>query len=277
LIIKPSRAERLLRFFDDLIKDYRSLPGPYDPLLMVRSYQHPRDREIAAFIICMFDFGSTDESGLLLEKLLNRMGPKPGRFLVKANREAMAGVAEDLSLQFIDPQGVELFLVVLKLTLKKYRSLEELYNYVREGREQKRYLDILDRMISLMCRQVNSDEFQQTRIAHLFPRPAKGSPTARLHHFMRAVCRPDDGLDLGIWQYPSPAKLLIPLDATVARFASILKLSKSEDVSRTACLDLSRALSLLDADDPSRFSHAFKMLQKLDLDREGLLNKFRKA
>jgi len=275
--MKPARIQRLRRFLDGLAADYRRQPAEDDLLPRARAFAHPRDRELAAFLAATLSFGPPGAADRLLERLFDRLGRQPGRTLVKANGEVLAGLAEGLRLQFLGPDALRLLLHALRAALKKHRSLEALYLHSLGPAGKRRPLDALDRFMALLGRSVSAVERAESGVGHLLPRPAKGSATARLHLFLRAVARPDDGLDLGLWTRPEPRQLLLPVDGATLAFARLLKLSERVRVDRGAAVELTRTLALLDPHDPVRYHAAFLQMRRLELDAEALRDRFRRA
>jgi uncharacterized protein (TIGR02757 family) len=133
----------------------------------------------------------------------------------------------------------------------------------------------LDRFVVELTRGLSEEEMREHRLGHLLPRPAKGSATARLHLFLRAVCRPDDGLDLGLWSTPTPEHLLLPMDQAVLERLVWLKLSERDKPGRGAVLEATQQLRQLRPQDPVYYSHAFERLIALELDAEGMRQLFR--
>lgn len=275
--MKAARIQRLRRFFDGLAAEYRQQPPPEDLLLRARGFAHPRDRELAAFIASVCSFGSASAGRALLDRLFDRLGRQPGRTLVKANREQLAELTQDLRLQFLGPEAFFLLLHALRNALKRYRSLEALYLHARGPENRRRPLDAIDRFMSEIGRPISPEERASSGVGHLLPRPAKGSATQRLHLFLRAVARPDDGLDLGLWSSPRPNELLLPVDGPLLEYARLLKLTERERAVRGAAIDLTRTLHLLDAGDPIRFHPAFLQMRRLGLDSDALRERFRHA
>jgi uncharacterized protein (TIGR02757 family) len=275
--VKATRIQRLRRFLEPLAAEYRRQPPAGDPLPLARGFAHPRDRELAAFIAAVCSFGPPGAARRALETLFNRLGPQPGRMLVKANHEVLGALASGLELQFLGPEAFRLLLVALRAVLRKHRSLELLYLQALGPDGRRRPLDALDRLMVELNRPLPEEERAASGVAHLLPRPAKGSATQRLHLFLRAVCRPDDGLDLGLWKHPEPRHLLLPVDASLLANAGLLKLTERQRAVRGAVLELSRTLQLLDATDPIRYHAAFLQLKRLDWDAETLRAHFRRA
>jgi uncharacterized protein (TIGR02757 family) len=95
---------------------------------------------------------------------------------------------------------------------------------------------------------------------YLFPSPAGGSACKRLCMLLRWLCRPDDGIDLGLWRGVSPARLVLPLDTHTARIARLLGLSARRSPDWKMALEVTTSLRRLDPGDPVRFDFALAHL-----------------
>jgi uncharacterized protein (TIGR02757 family) len=92
-------------------------------------------------------------------------------------------------------------------------------------------------------------------LAHLVPDPRKGSASKRLLLWLRWMVRPDDGVDLGLWDVPASA-LLIPVDTHVHRIARNLGLTRRKDASWRTAEEITAVLRRFDARDPVRYDFA---------------------
>jgi uncharacterized protein (TIGR02757 family) len=92
----------------------------------------------------------------------------------------------------------------------------------------------------------------------LLPDPRSGSACKRTLMLARWCVRPDDGVDLGLWDGDGlrPADLLVPLDTHVARTARDLGLTRRRSVGWATAVEVTRALRAVDPDDPARFDFA---------------------
>lgn len=273
--MKPARLQRLRRFLGSLAEEQLRQPPPGHPLLMARELAHPRDKELAAFLVCLLQAGNAEEAARTAGLLLNRLGRQPGLTLVKASRQMLCDLCQDLSLGFIGPQGLGLWLATLRNALRRHRSLADLYQHCLGPTGARPPLVALDRFMVELARGLGDEESREHRLGHLLPRPAKGSATARLHLFLRAVCRPDDGIDLGLWTSPAVDQLLLPLDQAVLDRLVWLKLSERDKPGRGAVLEATQQLRLLKPQDPVYYSHAFERLVTRAVDMDAMRQLFR--
>jgi uncharacterized protein (TIGR02757 family) len=275
--VKAARLQRLRRFLGGLAEEQLRQPPAHHVLKPARELAHPRDRELAAYLLCMLQVGDAAASRQVSGLLLNRLGRQPGLTLVKASRQMLHDLCRDLQLGFIGPEGLGLWLSGLRNALRRHRSLADLYQASLGPAGTRPPLVTLDLFVVELSHGLDEAACREHRLGHLLPRPAKGSATARLHLFLRAVCRPDDGLDLGLWSRPSPEHLLLPLEQASLDRLRWLKLCEREKPCRGAVLEATQQLRQLRPADPVYYSHALDRLLVLDLDIEAMRQRFRHA
>ena len=94
---------------------------------------------------------------------------------------------------------------------------------------------------------------------YFFPDP-RTSAAKRTTMFLRWVVRPDDGLDLGLWDCLHPRDLVAPLDTHMFLIARRLRLTRRKTPAWQAALDLTRGLRRLDPEDPVKYDFALSRL-----------------
>jgi uncharacterized protein (TIGR02757 family) len=88
--------------------------------------------------------------------------------------------------------------------------------------------------------------------AHILPDPMGGSAAKRLMLLLRWMCRPADGVDLGLWNVP-PARLLVPVDTHIHKIARNLGFTRRRTVSWRAAEEITAALRAFDPADPVKY------------------------
>lgn len=87
--------------------------------------------------------------------------------------------------------------------------------------------------------------------------PEKNSTCKRLNMYLRWMVRNDNkGVDFGIWKKISPADLICPVDLHVARVARSFGLIRRKQTDWTTAMELTRALRLMDPEDPVKYDFA---------------------
>jgi uncharacterized protein (TIGR02757 family) len=92
-------------------------------------------------------------------------------------------------------------------------------------------------------------------LAHLVPDVRRGSACKRLLLYLRWMCRPADGVDLGLFPFPA-RELVIPVDTHVHRIARNLDLTRRADASFRTAVEITEALARFDPEDPVRYDFA---------------------
>jgi uncharacterized protein (TIGR02757 family) len=74
--------------------------------------------------------------------------------------------------------------------------------------------------------------------------------------YLRWMVRPADGIDLGIWQTVSPAKLIIPVDAHIQRICRLLGFSSRKQADWRMACEITAALRQFNPEDPVKYDFA---------------------
>ncbi len=277
-MIKSARKQRLQRFLGGLYEERIAQKAREQAVQLARYHEHERDRELVAFLALTLEgLRPPLQCRKVLDLLLERLGQQPGLKLVRSTPEMLREITADLEIGFLKKEALAAFLVALKSLLKRERSLRLAFQK-ESGKEGKRDLLVtLDRFMISIIRGIPREERALKGVAHLLPRPAKGSAVARLHRFLRTMSRPDNGIDLGLWPELKPERLFLPLDGPVLERCRWLKLTERSVANRGAVTELTQLLRLLDEQDPILFSHAFEYMIEQDWDVETMRQRFRHA
>lgn len=222
----------------------------HDPLGLVHAYDDPHDREVAGLIAALLAFGSVPVIRRSALKVLAALGERPAE-----------------GLHSIDPR-------TLRRRLRGFRHRvygeDELYRLLRNARR------VREREGSLgtsLARGIEAHEGEllpalaeladalrgkdpSRAMSHLVPDPRGGSACKRLFLYLRWMVRPDDGIDLGVFEEVDPSKLLIPVDTHIHRIARNLRLTSEKTASLRAAIEITEALREFDPRDPVRFDFA---------------------
>ncbi len=105
---------------------------------------------------------------------------------------------------------------------------------------------------------------QRAGVRYFFPNPKAGSACKRLNLFLRWMVRPNDGLDLGLWNFAPPSSLVIPLDTHIARIGIYLGWTQRKTAGWNMALDITRALARVDPKDPVKYDFALSRMGILE-------------
>lgn len=236
-----------------------------DPLRFPRSFIKKEDREAAAFLSAALAYGRASMIGRNLEDLFGRMPEGPAAFVRGCSvREAQRRLT-GFKHRFNDGQDLACLCWILGQMSREAGSLEVFFlagddpslpdvgqaldSFVRRA---------LDRDFSPFFGQ--RDLPRSSGVRFFFPAPAAGSACKRLCMLLRWLCRPDDGIDLGLWKGIDPARLVLPLDTHTARISRLLGLTHRSSAGWKMALEVTEALRKLDPEDPVRFDFALSHL-----------------
>lgn len=241
------REKKLKAALDSLLSAYGPGYLRTDPLQFPRHYERPEDREVAALFCALFAYGNVKAMGAFLGAVLKRLGDRPAAGLLRGPQTSGWP-----GYRFQTGEEVGRFLAGAGAVLRDFGSLEACFSS-GEG-------DVRDRLEAFagILRERCGDG--TPGILHLLPLPSAGSACKRWWLFLRWVCRPDDGLDLGLWDCPRPADLLLPVDTHVARIAYALGLSRRKSADWKFAQEATATLRRLDPGDPVRYDFALARL-----------------
>ena len=92
-------------------------------------------------------------------------------------------------------------------------------------------------------------------VFYFFAQPSSGSACKRLNLFLRWMVR-SDGVDPGGWTSVQARQLVVPLDTHTIRVGQCLRLTRRTSPGWKMAVDITRALRVLDPDDPVRYDFA---------------------
>ena len=96
--------------------------------------------------------------------------------------------------------------------------------------------------------------------SHFFSSPFQKSALKRFHLFLRWMVRGPDGVDLGLWSFLGPHRLLMPVDVHVFRLSQAFGWTHRKSLSLNTVLEITHQVKELDAQDPTRFDFALAHL-----------------
>lgn len=231
-----------------------------DPLVMVRSFPDPADREIAALFAALLAYGNVKQINVSLQRLFDGMQTPPRRFIENFDMNKARQTLGGFKHRFADADDI-LCLSWLLHQAVNTRPLEEgfrngIYNDDTDlAFAAGRFVDYLQSFDFAPYFDKNT-MLAKSSFKHLLPRADRGSACKRIHLFLRWVVRDDDGIDLGLWPGVSSALLLVPIDTHVMRLSRNLGFTSRQSASLAFSRDVTRRLRKVDRNDPVRFDFA---------------------
>ncbi|MCS6858063.1 MAG: TIGR02757 family protein [Sandaracinaceae bacterium] len=231
-----------------------------DPIGVVHRYEDPNDREVMALIASAVAFGRVQSIRRSLEKIADALGPWPAQFIEMSDEKELLERFHPIVHRIY--RGADLARLLLAA-----RDLRRIHGSLAQAIERfaqtplgeawalSHPLASRPRLLALLVRLGDAlrAHLPASRPSlHLVPSVRHGSTCKRLLLFLRWMCRPADGIDLGLARFPL-SELVIPMDTHVHRFARALGLTSSKSPSMRAAVEVSDALRLIDEKDPVRF------------------------
>ena len=248
--------QRLLDLLDAVKPAERLL---HDPLGIVHEAKGDANREVVGLIAALLAFGNVTQIRRSIRRVLEALGPDPAAFLASSTDHEIHLALKGFVHRVYVGADVAQVLIGVRTLRQKHGSLDAAFMHFAEDEgvvippfatsHARLYRGFLGFGSALR------GEGEGRGLQHLIPDAKKGSACKRLLLYLRWMCRPSDGVDLGLFRFPA-AELLIPVDTHVHRIATNLGLTKRRDASFRTAIEITNALAKFDREDPVRFDFA---------------------
>ena len=218
-----------------------------DPLEIVRGYDDPRDREIAAVICSSLAFGRVERILVASRQVLERLDP-PAQDLARTPPSRLRRRLAGFRHRFVTGEHVTALLVGVRAVMRRRGSLEA--GFLAHDRP-----DAPDTRAGLAGLTAEIRTGAGADPGHLLPEPCRGSACKRLHLMLRWLVR-RDAVDPGGWTDVRPARLVVPLDVHMHRVAVALGLTARRALDGRAAVEITRGFARLAPEDPVRWDFA---------------------
>jgi uncharacterized protein (TIGR02757 family) len=212
-----------------------------DPLELLYAYRSVEDREIAALLASSLAYGRVRQILRSAGFVLGLLGPSPRRLLDGAGCARLAGALRGFRHRFTTGAEVAALLAGIRGAVRKHGSLNECFLSVLPPGADTVLPALGGFAAALGCAG-----------SSLLPSPALGSACKRLNLFLRWMVRRDE-VDPGGWRGVSPRRLIVPLDAHMARIGRELGWTRRGSADMRMALDVTAALRRFDPDDPVKY------------------------
>lgn len=220
---------------------------PPDPLQFVYRYNRKADMEIAGFLAAMFAYGAVEQIEKFLTVLLGKMGDKCASFLQNFSKNDKK-LFENLKYRFNTTEDIVNLLSVLKKTLNKFGSLENLFLTGYNNSDE----NIIPAATKFI-RALNAGD--SPGLKFLLSDPANGGTCKRLFLFLRWMVRNDE-VDAGLWKTIDKSKLIAPVDVHIGRLSRILGLHNKKTINLKTALEITAGLREINPADPIKYDFA---------------------
>jgi uncharacterized protein (TIGR02757 family) len=216
-----------------------------DPISVPHKFADRQDKEIAGFFAATLSWGQRPVILQKANELMERMDGAPFQFVLHATEKDLRGLHGFKHRTFNDTDL--LYLVeFMRQHFLLYDSLEDLF-LGQDGKEA----------LANFHEQLFSLDFAPRRTQKHFGNPMRGSACKRMNMYLRWMVRSDhQGVDFGIWNRISPARLFIPLDVHVHRIARSFGLINRQQADWKTVEELTHALRNFDVHDPVKYDFA---------------------
>lgn len=241
-----------------------------DPVSFVHRYADPLDRELVGLVAAAIAFGKVATIHAKLEDLLARVGPRPA--LAADDPAALAARLRGWKHRVFLGRDLARLLVGARAAQREHGSLGRLF----EGQLASR--GDLRAALAAWCDAIRAAGGlrrggRRRGPSHLLPDPRGGSGSKRLMLYLRWMCRPADGVDLGLWDV-DPARLLMPVDVHIHRLSRNLGLTREAALGWRATEEITASLARFDPADPVGYDFSLchmGMLQRCPSRRDPVL------
>lgn len=217
-----------------------------DPIQIPRKFTLKEDIEISGFLIASIAWGNRKSIINNGEKLLKIMGNSPYDFVM--NYKLKSPKHEFVHRTF-NASDLHYFFQALQHIYQNHGGLETIFE---KHQAEHFIMPAIHRL-----KQLFFELPHQARTEKHISDPLKNSACKRINMFLRWMIRKDpNGVDFGIWEQLSPAKLSCPLDVHSGKIARELKLLKRKQNDAKAVLELDKKLRKLDPKDPVKYDFA---------------------
>lgn len=258
-------------FLDKLEKRYSTIGSIRpDPLQFVHEYDDPRDMEVIAVIASSLAYGKVKQIIRSIGAVADKLGKSPYKFVKRFDPKTHAARFHGFKHRFSTGEDIACLLFLMKGMMDKGSTIGGFFMAgYDEGSET--IEEALESYCSRALFDLDPGPFYGKRrlpasgqgVRYFFPLPSKGSACKRLNLMLRWMVR-TEGVDIGLWKWISPNKLIIPLDTHVARISRYLGLTDRKSADFKTALEVTRSLKALDAGDPVRYDFAIARLGILD-------------
>ncbi len=223
-----------------------------DPLGWVHCYRDPQDQEVAGLLASSLAYGRVASILATLNRLDEIMEGRPFHFTMNLPFSRKCKALQGLRHRFTSGTDLACLLECAAGSIRDFGSLGSLYRSATAGAGTAR--KALSRFVAALKQQARGHS--ASGLDYLLPSPERGSACKRLNMFLRWMVRPNDGIDLGLWQGVPCSGLLIPVDVHIARIAAAFGLSRRSTPDWTMAEEITQSLRRIAPDDPVKFDFA---------------------
>jgi uncharacterized protein (TIGR02757 family) len=258
--LKPEmRGKSLKRSLDALYRSY-DFAGrvEHDPIIFPKKYRDKGDREAAGLVAAVLAYGKVTSFMPVVERILGSMGESPSAYLADLDLRGARRALHGVSYRFQGPDDILALLYSIGGLIRRRGSLEGAFMAHYSGGNPTTgpaLAGLVEEIIEVDTSRVFGRKEKPRGFLQLFPSPRRGSACKRLNLYLRWMVRNHD-IDLGLWKGVSPSKLVVPLDAHIARVSRCLGFTSRKSNDWKTAVEITGALRELDPKDPLKYDFA---------------------
>jgi uncharacterized protein (TIGR02757 family) len=220
-----------------------------DPVQIPHLFRRKEDIEIAAFLTATIAWGRREQIIINARKLMEWMDYDPFRFIV-SHKDRDRELYKKYYYRTFNGNDCAFFLQSLQNIYRNHGGLQGAFSCVNQET-----VNTLEQIVAF--RKLFFELPHLKRNEKHISDPLKNSCCKRINLFLRWMVRKDNsGVDFGIWEHISPARLICPLDVHTSRIARSLGLINRKQDNWQAAVELTEQLKKYDATDPVKFDFA---------------------
>jgi uncharacterized protein (TIGR02757 family) len=240
-----------------------------DPLEFAHRFSKAEDRELVAFIASALAFGNVTTIRKSVDRLLEKLKPYPARYVKDLEPRRVLKSLSGFKHRWTTGRDIACLLYFVRQMTDQSGSIG---GFFRQGYDPER--DDMEAALARFSRralELDHGGFYRSKrlpakagVRYFFSSPEHGGACKRLNLFLRWVVRPDDGLDLGLWDFIPPSRLVIPLDTHIRQIGQHLGWTGRKSPGWKMAMDITRALATVDPEDPIKYDFALSRMGILE-------------
>jgi uncharacterized protein (TIGR02757 family) len=225
----------------------------YDPLEFVYAVEGRQNREIAGLLCSSLAYGRIEQIKKSIAAVYEKTGRELYQFASGVPFKEKIRLFSSFSHRFNRGIDIAVLLQCCAVAIENEGSIEALFvkGLGEKDATIKNALAEFSRRMLEISRVVHGRTAASFRF--FFPSPGRGSSCKRLNMFLRWMVRPNDGIDLGIWENVPASKLVMPVDTHVARISRKLGITRRRSADWEMAEQITAALRRIAPDDPVRY------------------------
>lgn len=242
-MITKNELDRLAEKYENenFIKD--------DPVQFIHRGKSKEDKELSGFIASLFAYGNRNMFIKKINEIYEHADNDITNYVKNGDFKNLKGVEYRFSKDY---DIIPIFNILHSL-YGESKGLEELFRYSFMKDRGDKYDHFLDKVVDYFYARAPKDAKQG--FYHMLPNPKNCGAMKRMNMFLRWMIRKSP-VDIGIWDFMTPADLYIPLDVHVARQSRNMGLLTRKSNDYTAVKELTLKLKSICPDDPIKYDFA---------------------